>query len=70
VVDENTETVVAERPYGVFSRQVYLGEVLDTEHVDAAYDAGVLTLRIPVSAQAKPRRIEINAGGGTRQLTS
>jgi HSP20 family protein len=70
VVDESTETVVAERPYGVFSRQVYLGEVLDTEHVDAAYDAGVLTLRIPVSAQAKPRRIEINAGGGTRQLTS
>lgn len=67
---EGTETLVAERPYGQFSRQVYLGEALDTEHIDAGYDAGVLTLRIPVAAQAKPRRIEINAGQGARQLTS
>jgi HSP20 family protein len=66
-VQENTETVVAERPYGVFSRQLFLGEALDTEHVQADYDAGVLTVRIPVAAQAKPRKIEVSAGA--KQLT-
>jgi HSP20 family protein len=61
--------VVAERPHGVFSRQLFLGEVLDTEHIEADYDAGVLTLRIPVLEHAKPRRIEIGAGNA-KALTS
>jgi HSP20 family protein len=39
----------------VFSRQLFLGEALGTEHVSASYDVGVLTLRIPVAEQAKPR---------------
>jgi len=60
---------VAERPLGVFSRQLFLGDTLDTEKVSASYDAGVLTLRIPVAEQAKPRRIEIsNADTGVRQI--
>jgi HSP20 family protein len=50
---------VSERPLGVFSRQLFLGESLDAEHIHAAYDTGVLTLRIPVAERAKPRRIEI-----------
>jgi HSP20 family protein len=62
VVQEHAETVVAERPYGVFSRQLFLGDALDAEHVEADYDAGVLTVRIQVAAQAKPRKIEISAG--------
>ena len=52
---------VAERPLGVFSRQLFLGDTLDTEHVNATYDAGVLTLRIPIAEKAKPRRIDISA---------
>jgi hypothetical protein len=48
----------------VFSRQLFLGEALDTEHIDAGYDAGVLTLRIPVAEHAKPRKIQIGAGSG------
>jgi HSP20 family protein len=66
---EGRETLVAERPSGVFSRQLFLGEALDTEHIEASYDAGVLTLRIPVAEQAKPRKIEINTGNGTKQIT-
>ncbi|MEV4317026.1 Hsp20/alpha crystallin family protein [Actinocrispum sp. NPDC049592] len=50
---------VSERPLGVFSRQLFLGESLDTDHIKASYDTGVLTLRIPVAERAKPRRIEI-----------
>jgi HSP20 family protein len=68
-VGEDVEMQVAERPLGVFSRQLFLGDTLDTEHITAAYDAGVLTLRIPVAEQAKPRRIEIsNTDRGVRQI--
>jgi HSP20 family protein len=58
---ENVEMVAAERPYGTFSRQLFLGETLDTEHIDANYDAGVLTLRIPVTERAKPRKVTISS---------
>jgi HSP20 family protein len=66
---EGIEAPVAERPSGVFSRQLFLGEALDTEHIDAGYDAGVLTLRIPVAEHAKPRKIQIGAGSGAQQIT-
>jgi HSP20 family protein len=64
---DNVEMQVAERPLGVFSRQLFLGDTLDTEHVSASYDAGVLTLRIPVAEQAKPRKIEISAAEGEQK---
>jgi HSP20 family protein len=56
----DAELVAAERPRGVFSRQLVLGDNLDTEHIEASYDSGVLTLRIPVAERAKPRKIEIS----------
>jgi HSP20 family protein len=60
---DSDELIVAERPYGVFSRQVFLGETLDADHLSASYDAGVLTITIPIAEKAKPRRIEISGGG-------
>ncbi len=51
----------SERPRGTFRRQVSLGEGLSADGVEANYHDGVLTLRIPVAAQAKPRKIEVNA---------
>lgn len=66
---EDTETVVAERPYGVFSRQVFLGDTLDADRLTAEYDAGVLRITIPVAEQAKPRKIEVAAGNGRREIT-
>jgi HSP20 family protein len=57
---ENVEMQVAERPLGVFSRQLFLGDTLDVDHLDASYDAGVLTLRIPIAEKARPRRIAIS----------
>src|SRR6266550_3352890 len=53
------EMLVAERPYGVFSRQLFLGETLEVDKIEASYDAGVLNVRIPVAEQAKPHKIEI-----------
>jgi len=62
-VGQDVEMQVAERPLGVFSRQLFLGDTLDTEKVAASYEAGVLILRIPVAEQAKPRRIEVASAG-------
>jgi HSP20 family protein len=67
---EDVELQVAERPRGVFSRQLFLGDTLDTERVDASYDAGVLTLRIPIAEKAKSRKIEITGGGGPKQINA
>ena len=63
----NEEMVAAERPRGVFSRQLFLGDNLDTERIEASYSAGVLSLRIPVAERAKPRKITINSNGNERQ---
>jgi len=57
----DVELIASERPRGVFSRQLILGDTLDTEKITASYDAGVLTLRIPVVEQAKPRKISIGS---------
>ena len=63
----DAEAIAAERPRGVFSRQLILGDNLDTEHIAASYDSGVLTLQIPVAEQAKPRKISITSTGDDRQ---
>jgi HSP20 family protein len=65
---DNVELQVAERPRGVFSRQLFLGDTLDADRIEAHYDAGVLTLRLPIAEKAKPRKIEITAGSQTRQI--
>lgn len=57
---EGVEWILGERPQGTFSRQLFLGETLDTEHVEAEYVDGVLTLRIPVAESAKPRKVAIS----------
>jgi HSP20 family protein len=59
VSGDTVEMQVAERPLGVFSRQLFLGDTLDSENIQAGYEAGVLTLRIPVSEKAKPRKISV-----------
>ena len=55
-----TEMVAAERPSGVFSRQLIVADTLDTERIQASYHAGVLTLRIPIAEKAKLRKISIS----------
>ena len=59
---DGVELLVGERPQGTFSRQLFLGDTLDTDTIQADYVDGVLTLRLPVAERAKPRRVEINTG--------
>ena len=61
--DEAEEVVVSERPVGRFNRQLFLGETLDSERIQASCENGVLTLRIPVAEAAKPRKVEISSTG-------
>ena len=61
-ISDDAETIATERPRGVFSRQLFLGDTLDVERVEASYNDGVLRLVIPVAEQAKPRKIEISSG--------
>ncbi|WP_171171443.1 Hsp20/alpha crystallin family protein [Streptomyces sp. I05A-00742] len=68
VKKDGVQMELSERPLGVFSRQLMLADTLDTEHIKADYDAGVLTLRIPIAERAKPRKIAISAGGTPRQI--
>ena len=63
---DGVELLVAERPHGTFSRQLFLGEGLDTERIDAGYADGVLTIRLPVAEKAKPRRVPITIAEPTQ----
>jgi HSP20 family protein len=65
---DEVEMIVAERPQGRFSRQLFLGDTLDTDALQANYADGVLTLRIPVAEKAKPRRVPVTAGGGSTAI--
>ncbi len=59
------EMLASERPRGVFSRQLVLGDNLDLDHIDASYEGGVLRLKVPVAEKAKPRKIEISGSERT-----
>ena len=60
---EGDEIIATERPAGTFSRQLLLGNNLDTDHIQADYVNGVLEISIPVAETAKPRRVAVNAAG-------
>ncbi|MGW6614104.1 Hsp20/alpha crystallin family protein [Streptomyces erythrochromogenes] len=66
---DTVQMELSERPLGVFSRQVMLADTLDTERIEADYDAGVLTLRIPIAERAKPRKIAIGGESGHKQIS-
>ena len=57
---DGDQLFLSERHRGSFRRQVHLGDGLDAERIEADYHDGVLTLRIPVAATARPRKIAIN----------
>jgi HSP20 family protein len=58
---DGVELLIGERPQGTFSRQLFLGDTLDADRIEAEYRDGVLTLRVPITEKAKPRRVPIQA---------
>ena len=67
---DGAERVVSERTFGVFSRQLFLGDTLDSERLTADYEAGVLTLKIPIAEKAKPRKVEISGGDERKKISA
>ncbi|GAA4465106.1 Hsp20/alpha crystallin family protein [Phytohabitans houttuyneae] len=65
---EDAKLQLSERPLGVYARQLLLSDGLDTDHVQASYDNGVLLLRIPVAEKAKPRKIAVAAAGDRKAI--
>ena len=62
--DESVQVVASERPQGTFTRQLFLGDSLDADRIEATYEHGVLTVSLPVAEKAKPRKVAVNAGTG------
>ena len=58
---EDEKLITRERVTGSFTRRLYLGDTLDADKIEAAFDDGVLTVRLPVLATAQPRKVEINS---------
>lgn len=69
-LDTDIERLASERPRGFFTRQLVLGDNLDTERIEANLDGGILTLVIPVAESAKPRKIEVGKGGSHKAIAS
>lgn len=57
---EDEEIIASERRQGTFTRQLFLGDTLDTTEVQAKYEHGVLVVSIPLARQAQPRRVSIS----------
>ena len=57
--------IAAERPQGSFTRQLSLGEGVDSENLTASYTDGVLRVVIPLSPKVQPRRVEVAHGPGS-----
>ena len=70
LTESTNELLAAERPRGVFSRQIILGDNLDLENISADYASGVLSLEIPIAEKAKPRKIRIGRGADEHQAIS
>jgi HSP20 family protein len=67
---QGQNVVIAERPQGTFTRQLQLGETVDTENIEASYGDGVLRLTIPITQAAQPRRVQVRTdSSGQRQVT-
>jgi HSP20 family protein len=66
---EDEKLITRERVTGSFTRRLYLGDTLDTDKIEAAFDDGVLTVRLPLLATAQPRKIEIH-GNGAKEIAA
>ncbi|MCW4352487.1 HSP20 family small heat-shock protein [Hoyosella sp. YIM 151337] len=65
--EDGREMLAAERPRGVFSRQLFLGDNLDTHAIEASYENGVLRVSLPVAERAKPRKIQVSGPASDKQ---
>lgn len=66
--DEKAGTGGFERRYGRFERSVLVPRTVDPDKVTAHCENGLLTIELPKTAEARPRRIEISGGGEKQRI--
>lgn len=66
---QDVKWLARERQSGSFLRQLNIGQGIDRDNIAASYDNGVLSVTIPVSERAKPRKIEIESGARPETVT-
>jgi HSP20 family protein len=64
---DDAKFLARERPYGAYWRQFTLGDGVDLERISAHYENGVLSVVIPVSERAKPRKIEVGSRANAQE---
>ncbi|GAB6898031.1 Hsp20/alpha crystallin family protein [Kineosporia succinea] len=69
-VEIQGQYLASERSRGVFSRQVILGDSLDTDRMTAHYEAGVLRLQVPIAERAKPRKIDVTTSSDRQAINA
>jgi HSP20 family protein len=67
---ENEQVLVQERFDGTMTRRLRIPDWVDGSQVDADYNDGVLSVRLPLAEQAKPRRIEVRTSTSSAQISS
>jgi HSP20 family protein len=67
--DGEAQWLVRERPAGTFARQLTVGRGLALDSISASYADGVLSLTIPVSEDAKPRKVEVAHTAGATSIS-
>lgn len=67
---EGVTWLARERQSGTYLRQLTLGQGIDTTSISANYDNGVLSIVIPVSEQAKPRKVEVSTVSAPTEVTA
>ncbi len=67
-ITDSQKWLVRERPAGTFARQLTLGYGVALDKIEAQYADGVLSLRIPVAEEAKPRKISVAHAGGATEI--
>ena len=62
--------IARERSAGTYLRRFTLGQGIDTAHISASYDNGVLSVVLPVSEKAKPRKVQVTVAAETAPVDS
>lgn len=65
---EDVKWITREREGASFLRQLSLGQGVDTERISASYANGVLSVTIPVSEKAKPRKVAVETADTARTV--
>jgi HSP20 family protein len=66
--EQADEVLVCERRHVRYRRQLYLGDNVDSDNVDARYDDGVLRMQIPISKEDRSRKVEVSTGSRSKQI--